>query len=699
MFDYDDLYDITELGGGGTGIPDGGTDGQVLTKTSSVDGEADWEDIPAGHAAVTLDVNADTLLSLSTQALGLDTQVANTVLAGRVDAGAAAVPTFRALVAADIPSLVDTYLALDQTSAKTIVNGVPLMTTAVDIDGSGNQLVNKTYVDTALLGLELTEFFSTVNSAVADGLGGFHKIMDNTVQVAGTNTSASYGTGNDQFYRGYITPVGSPNLNTLYAGAYNIRGNLYKTGTKSVTVYGKLYQRTSGGVETLIATSDTTAALTTTSTPFNITLYLSTNYTLDTTDRLVMKFYANVGASGGDVTIKTDVGGSTSAGLTIKAPAIDVESLATAISFSCIAGEALLKGQAVYISGASSGLPQVSLADCTDSTKCRVVGLVTEDLANTAIGKVRRNGVLIGVDSQTTGNVNSEGGAWSAGELVFLSTGGKYTTVRPTSGRSVKVGFTLVGDSASDSILVYPFENPVWHTAAANEDNVVRLGDTAGVNKLSIRDYANAEVAYIDSNGKLVVASVGADLAMGGTYQVTGLQAPASDGEAIRATTKITEVLLESATDLKHAAVTVSAPISLSTQAISLVNDAVSPATVTAIAIDGTFASNSDTLVPTQKAAKTYADTKTTLAAVKADADVASAISLKHAAITVSAPIVLTGQAIELKNNAGSPAQITAIDVGALADSDTVIPTSKAVTTALAGVGGGGDFLVMQVFS
>jgi hypothetical protein len=62
-----------------------------------------------GHDAVTLDVNADTLLSLSTQALGLDTQVANTVFAGRVDAGAALVPTFRALVAADIPALA--YLA------------------------------------------------------------------------------------------------------------------------------------------------------------------------------------------------------------------------------------------------------------------------------------------------------------------------------------------------------------------------------------------------------------------------------------------------------------------------------------------------------------------------------------------------------------------------------------------------------------
>lgn len=55
------------------------------------------------HAAVTLDANADTLLSLSTQQLGLDTQVANRVMAGPAS-GAAAVPTFRALVAADLPA-------------------------------------------------------------------------------------------------------------------------------------------------------------------------------------------------------------------------------------------------------------------------------------------------------------------------------------------------------------------------------------------------------------------------------------------------------------------------------------------------------------------------------------------------------------------------------------------------------------------
>lgn len=56
------------------------------------------------HTAVTLDANADTVLSISTQALGLDTKAANIVWAGPTT-GAAAIPTFRALVSDDIPTL------------------------------------------------------------------------------------------------------------------------------------------------------------------------------------------------------------------------------------------------------------------------------------------------------------------------------------------------------------------------------------------------------------------------------------------------------------------------------------------------------------------------------------------------------------------------------------------------------------------
>lgn len=65
------------------------------------------------HAGVTLSTTLGAnLLGLSTQQLTLDNQTANYVFAGPTT-GEAAAPSFRALVAADIPSLVATYQPLD----------------------------------------------------------------------------------------------------------------------------------------------------------------------------------------------------------------------------------------------------------------------------------------------------------------------------------------------------------------------------------------------------------------------------------------------------------------------------------------------------------------------------------------------------------------------------------------------------------
>ena len=79
-------------------------------------------------------------------------------------------------------------------------------------------------------------------------------------------------------------------------------------------------------------------------------------------------------------------------------------------------------------------------------------------------------------------------------------------------------------------------------------------------------------------------------------------------------------------------------------------------------------------------------------------ADIADAIAKKHAAVTIdgTSPLSLSTQAISLKNDAS--AAITEVDTGTLADSDTVVPTSKAVKTAIA-AGGGGVTIYWQIAS
>jgi hypothetical protein len=85
----------------GTGTPDG---------TKFLRDDMTWT-APSSHAPVTLDTNADTLLGLTGQLLGLDTQAMHKVLIGPVS-GADAAPTMRVLEASDIPSLSGSYLPL-----------------------------------------------------------------------------------------------------------------------------------------------------------------------------------------------------------------------------------------------------------------------------------------------------------------------------------------------------------------------------------------------------------------------------------------------------------------------------------------------------------------------------------------------------------------------------------------------------------
>jgi hypothetical protein len=177
---------------------------------------------------------------------------------------------------------------------------------------------------------------------------------------------------------------------------------------------------------------------------------------------------------------------------------------ATALTFDAKVGtSALKKGQAVYISGAAGSNPIVSAADNTVTAKSRVVGLIIADTNANAQGKVRRAGTLTAVDSRLTNtDLNPLGQTWAAGDLLFATTGGGLTNVRPTSGRSVKVAYSLEGSKNGDVLLAYPLENPVWVTAAFGEDVVLRLGDGVGTNKVSIRNYTNTEIASINSQGK-----------------------------------------------------------------------------------------------------------------------------------------------------------------------------------------------------
>jgi len=180
---------------------------------------------------------------------------------------------------------------------------------------------------------------------------------------------------------------------------------------------------------------------------------------------------------------------------------------ATALTLSATnkTGASLPKGVVVYISGASGSKSTIAKASCTDAAKIRVMGITAEVIADNATGLIRVKGELLNVDTFGATDANPNDETWAAGDLLWLhDSNGGMTNVRPTSGRSIKCAYSLKGSDNNDTLLVIVRENEVWNTCAAGEDVVLRLGDAIGVNKVSIRDYADNEVASINSDGYIL---------------------------------------------------------------------------------------------------------------------------------------------------------------------------------------------------
>jgi hypothetical protein len=299
----------------------------------------------------------------------------------------------------------------------------------------------------------------------------------------------------------YVTNVGYPALTEIPAGLWRFRTFHYVSGASgTTTAVFKVYNRTATGTETLLFTTTSEDINALTVTEYLTSYVTTTNYKVSSTDRIVCKVYGQSTHSAN--IIFHFVYDGTSHTSHIQTP-LDL-SPATTLTFSAIAGETLTKGQAVYISGASGTDPVVFLADNTVTTKTRVVGLIVDNAALGSRLQVRRSGILTAVDTRSVNtNINPHGQTWSAGDLLFATTGGGMTNVRPTSGRSVKAAYTMLGSNANDVLLAYPMENPVWVTAASGENIVLRMGDDLGATKVSIRAYNNTEMLALYSNGTI----------------------------------------------------------------------------------------------------------------------------------------------------------------------------------------------------
>jgi len=183
----------------------------------------------------------------------------------------------------------ESFLALDQTTPQTIINGFPLYEDGHAAFSGQHQLVDKEYVDSALPRIGARYYMLDA----ADGTVGAYKqcsMSASALETASVNASANAET--DTLIEEWISPAGQE-WTSLEAGVYDLNVFAAKTaGNRDVRIFWKFYERKSDTSEVLIATSNL-GDLVADKARFRVFCTLAETYTPSENSRLVGKVYFN----------------------------------------------------------------------------------------------------------------------------------------------------------------------------------------------------------------------------------------------------------------------------------------------------------------------------------------------------------------------------------------------------------------------
>ena len=179
----------------------------------------------------------------------------------------------------------------------------------------------------------------------------------------------------------------------------------------------------------------------------------------------------------------------------------------------------ITKGQLVYISGATAGLPQVSIADNADFSKADVLAVATETKANNLDIVITTLGLIENIDTS----------AFAEGNILYLGTSGALTATHPTGinavqrvGHAVKInastgsvlieldGLTVINDH--DGIMRHQLVNQNTGTNASSAYTIVNDAghrssvSMVGSNYTAVAGIAESQVIYNEGYNKTVFA-------------------------------------------------------------------------------------------------------------------------------------------------------------------------------------------------
>lgn len=172
--------------------------------------------------------------------------------------------------------------------------------------GDGDVLVQVSSAESEILCAGTPFYFTSLLSSLVEGSDAMREIQPTYFNGGGSHdlTVGSLPSGDTKLVYVFITPEYWPQIDHIPAGI--IKGFIQAkqdSGTREMTARLQIYKQNTAGTQTLLATTDSTPALTGSFVDYELTATISTPVVLDLSDRLVVKVYYNGSVSGTNAAI------------------------------------------------------------------------------------------------------------------------------------------------------------------------------------------------------------------------------------------------------------------------------------------------------------------------------------------------------------------------------------------------------------
>jgi len=181
-------------------------------------------------------------------------------------------------------------------------------------DANGNATWQTPY-----LGTSLSYFFNNLSA----GTSTYYQAKTDP-QIGPLQTITNLNVVNNQLLAAFISDVNNPGITFIPHGIVELHIHAANTNSgKATELYFQFYKRTTGGTETLLGTSNITPTLGVVQSSYSTDLYLN-DITLNITDRVVVKVYANVSGTGTAPNINLYTADNTLSRIEVPTPAVNI---------------------------------------------------------------------------------------------------------------------------------------------------------------------------------------------------------------------------------------------------------------------------------------------------------------------------------------------------------------------------------------